>query len=276
MSTRVNLDGRVGEASEMSVSLANRAFKYGDSLFETLRVFDGKIPFLDLHFERLLKGMRVLRYDNPAHFDIYFVETEIRKLIGGTGNHRVRFMVFRDPGGLYTPASDGLHFLIETSPLDSPRFEFSSKGLKVGLLEEQLLHKTPLSGIKTGSSLPYVYAAREAKANGWDEVFIKGEMGMVVDGMSSNILVVNGSMIYTNFKNYGGIDGVMRKVLKEKLGYNFIHLGLAPAILENAEGILFTNSIKGIQWVSEFGQYEYDPPAVGFEMVTKLNRFLKS
>ena len=76
----VNFNGDLLETSEAKLNLENRGYKYGDAIFETLKVVNGKIFFLEDHYFRLMSSMRILRMDIPMNFTMEFFEEEILKV----------------------------------------------------------------------------------------------------------------------------------------------------------------------------------------------------
>ena len=116
----INFNGNLISRSTAFLNVDNRAFKYGDALFETIKVEHLKIHFIEDHYFRLMASMRMLRMKIPMHFTIDFLENEILKTINENkkDNARVRLTIYRNDGGLYTPANNDITYLIEVSALD--------------------------------------------------------------------------------------------------------------------------------------------------------------
>ncbi len=100
----VNLNSTILPGLPDELLVAQRALWYADNLFETIRVFDGKMPFLDRHLNRLQAGMKALGYDIPQHWQLDFFGSEILKI--SPPNARVRLSVWRTAGGLYFPQNN--------------------------------------------------------------------------------------------------------------------------------------------------------------------------
>src|SRR5660398_143878 len=77
----INLSGRLVENDQANISVQNRGFTYGDSVFETIRVINGKIMFWEDHYFRLMASMRIMRIEIPVNFSPEFIEEEILNLI---------------------------------------------------------------------------------------------------------------------------------------------------------------------------------------------------
>ena len=127
------LNGHLISIYEPTVSFANRAFRYGDSLFETIRLCNNKLMFLRDHLTRLKLGMTVLRMNLPAEFTSENINEFIIQLLKHNAhapNARIRLTVFRNDGGFYTPETNDISFLIESDELAGP-YELNQKVLEV-------------------------------------------------------------------------------------------------------------------------------------------------
>ena len=94
----INFNGKLIDQKDSIFTIDNRAFKYGDAVFETLKVLDLKIIFLEDHYFRLMASMRMLRMEIPADFSLEYVESEVVKVLKSNGlinKARVRLTVFR-------------------------------------------------------------------------------------------------------------------------------------------------------------------------------------
>lgn len=100
----VNFNGELLFEEHVSLSINNRGFLYGDSVFETMKVSKNKVVFAEDHYFRLMASMRMLRMKIPMEFTLEFMEEEILKTVkvqDQSENYRVRLSVFRNEGGYY-------------------------------------------------------------------------------------------------------------------------------------------------------------------------------
>ncbi len=242
--------------ADQPVLLANnRAFKYGDGLFETIRIFNGQIPFIDYHFNRLKKGLLKLKYKIPNHYSSSFFEKEIQKLVNNKGNHRIRLTVFRSAGGFYTPADNHPQFLIESTVLKDASFQLNPKGLNLGLFDEIKIPQYQLANLKTCNSLPYILAGIYNLENGFDDCLIINNSGNIAECTSSNIFVVKKETLWTPSLSEACIAGTMRKIILEIAQANNIKTEetmLKISDLKQAEEVWLTNAIQGIKWIDNF------------------------
>ena len=105
----INLNGSLLPNAQNLFKSGNRAFLYGDQLFETLRFQDGKLLFWEDHYFRMMGGACMLRMEIPQHLNIEFLENEIIKTLKASNlfefNSRVRLSLYRSDGGFYLPTS---------------------------------------------------------------------------------------------------------------------------------------------------------------------------
>jgi len=235
--------------------------KYGDGLFETIRVVNGKLKYLDFHFQRLQQGLELLRIEfsqvkwNEIRTCItqLLIKNEIEK--GG----RVRLTVFRAVGGKYTPTENVLDYCIEVEPLIDDGYLLNSKGLKVEIAQQRLF-ATPYSNYKTLNSIPYVLIGLELKERSFDDLILLNQFNRVAEASSSNLFLIRGKNAFTPKLSEGCLAGVMRRVVCSKLislGYQVKETEFGVDSLQNAEEIILTNAINGVQWVGSFQQKRY-------------------
>jgi len=242
--------------SETSLwSKENRAFRYGDSLFETIHANGTDIQFLDQHLSRLIKGMQTLEMLVPYEFkstifkDLNYL-IQKNKAFSGT---RIRLSVYRNDGGLYTPSNNTISYLIETYPLENPYYQINKKGLKIGIYDE--IKKSPniISPFKTGNSLPFILAGIHKTKMNWDDCLILNDRGNLVESISSNLFLVKDNTLMTPSLESGAVAGIMR----EKVIETAIELKLTiyddcvikPRQLQEADELFLTNAISGIRWI---------------------------
>lgn len=252
------------------LTAANRGFKYGDGLFETMRMCNGKLKFAELHADRLKAGMKALKIDGSTLLDEYFLKqktTELCKKNKLKDNVRFRLSVYRAGDGLYTPNSNKFGYVLESSALEEDNYELNKKGLIIDVFDELTKPVNSLSNYKTSNSLLYVMAGLYKKQHRLDDVFILNQHGFLCESISSNIFVVYDKKIYTPALSEGCVAGVMRNVVMSMAKAHdiaVIEAQINPEILKAAEEVFVTNAISGIRWVMGYGRKRY------FNELTKL------
>lgn len=242
----------------------NRAFRYGDGLFETMRWMDGDIRFLNHHLARLHEGMQLLQLEHPADFDEGTVRRRAAALIrknGLDGQHvRVRLQVYRAGAGLYSPQQNKASAVMTVSRLDPDDVKHRKLGLIVDVFTEINKPYSKLSKLKSANSLVYVMAGLYRKKKDLDDVLILNQEGFLCESLSSNIFIWYDKKLYTPAISEGCIDGVMRRVVIELAldsGLEVIEAQINPAILNQADEIFHTNAVHGVQWVMGYKQKRY-------------------
>ncbi|MEY3678937.1 MAG: hypothetical protein RI924_1078 [Bacteroidota bacterium] len=241
----------------------HRGLRYGDGLFESMRMMNGSLKFADLHADRIQRGMKALKLTSTAMVDAAFLQQKTEELarVNKLGpNARFRLSVYRDAGGLYAPDTNRMGFILESSKLDSGKYELNEKGLLIDVFSEVRKANGALSGYKTANALVYVLAGVFKNEQQLDEALMLNQDGFLCEAISSNVFVVYKNQIFTPALTEGCIAGVMRHVvisLAKKSGLPVIEAQINPAVLEAAEEIFLTNASKGIQWVMGYNRKRY-------------------
>ncbi len=275
----INVDGFLYKEDEPVFKISNRAFKYGDALFETIRIVNGEPQFLEDHFIRLKKGMQILKM--PAGVISFSqLKDQIVKLI--EKNHikyggRIRLTVFRSGEGLYAPENQGKSFAIEAFPIASNKYCLNEKGLTIDVYNDLKIHRNFLSQIKTTNKIPQVLTGIYKTENNLDDCLVLNDQGRIAEALSSNIFLYKNNNLYTPSLEEGCMDGVMRKqVLKiaNELSINVFEGMLNGSMLLQADEMFLTNAISGIQWVVSYRQKRYFNTAAK-EILEQLNQSIK-
>lgn len=258
----INFNGEILPANTPLLTTTNRGFKYGDGLFESMRMFKGELKFADLHADRLQRGMRALKIDGYSQMDAWFLKAKVEELAARNKvkHCRIRLTVYRDSEGLYTPTINKMGYCIELTPADEPRYFLNNKGLIMDIFTDIPKATNYLSNIKTCNSLTYVMAGIFKEQNKLDEVFLLNQNGFLCEAGSSNVFVWYDNHLYTPALSEGCVEGVMRQVVINIAKENNIAVTEAqinPDILYEADEVFLTNASRGIQCVMGYGVKRY-------------------
>ncbi|HUH46672.1 MAG TPA: aminotransferase class IV [Arenibacter sp.] len=256
----------------------NRGLRYGDSLFETIRVVNGKIFFWEDHYLRLMASMRILRMEIPMDFTMEYLEERIGAVITGnmleTGPARVRFTVFRKNGGRYLPATNDVSFIIEAEALEALFFVLDKEPYEVELFKDFYINPDMLATLKTNNRLINVVGSVYADENGYRNCLLLNNEKKVVEALNGNLFLVNGNIVKTPPLKDGCINGIIRKrlisILKALDQYVFEEDHISPFELQKADELFLTNAVVGIQPISRYRKKEY-ATTVATDLVGKLN-----
>lgn len=260
MSDYLNFNGNLFLEHEMHFGL-NRAMRFGDGVFETIRVKNGELVWWHEHFERLRLGIRLLKMKVP---DLFFDELLVDCLAtlhrnGVKQGGILRILLYRKGGAGYTPTAYDFNYLIETEKLSSNQFELNKKGLKVDVSEEVTLQDT-YHPIKSLNKLPYVLASAEKAHRGMDELILMNKAKYIVEATSSNLFMVKNGIIYTPQERDGLLMGVTRKKVIEfakELQTKIVEKSLTLNDLEMSDEVFLTNSISGVRWIGAYKNQRY-------------------
>jgi branched-chain amino acid aminotransferase len=260
--TFINFNGELLPADAKLLTIANRSFRYGDGLFESMRMFKGQLKFAGLHADRLQRGMKALKIDGYSQMDAWFLKEKAEELAArNKAKHgRLRLTVYRDSEGLYGPTLNKMGYCLEITPADEPRYFLNEKGLIMDIFTDIPKATNYLSNIKTCNSLTYVMAAIFKTQNKLDEVFLLNQNGFLCEAGSSNLFVWYKDHLYTPALSEGCVEGVMRQVVINIAKENNIAITeaqISPDILYEADEVFLTNASRGIQSVMGYGVKRY-------------------
>jgi branched-chain amino acid aminotransferase len=256
-------DGKVYAENVTIAGPESRALRYGDGLFETLRYANNKLAFADEHFSRLWKGMQVLGFEIPKHFNPDKLQSLFTELLIKNGHNfpaRIRLSVFRGDGGLYDPVNNQPHFTIQTWALEAGHGQWNSNGLVAGIHEGARKSCDVLSNLKHNNFLPYLLAAREAKASKWNDAILLNQHGRICDSSIANIFLIKNDVILTPALEEGCVAGIMRKIIIQELRSRFYKVEETAVTVDDllsADEVFFTNSIHPIRWIKEIRDATY-------------------
>ncbi len=256
----INQNGSLRSGEDFKLSVDNRAFKYGDGIFDTLKFKGGDLCFLEDHYFRLMSSMRMLRMRIPMDFTLDYYEKQIRLTLEANNldqQGRVRVNVFRQDGGLYTPLSNEIDFLIEATALPT----ISDDVIEIELFKDFPLASGLLSTIKTNNRMVNILGSIFAKENDYQNCILINEKKELVEALNANVFLVKGNEILTPALDSGCINGIIRKklieLLKKETKYEVVELSISPFDLLKVDEVFLTNSINEIQSVDRYRKKKY-------------------
>ncbi|MDG1508530.1 MAG: aminotransferase class IV [Flavobacteriaceae bacterium] len=256
----LNYNGNLVAFDDVKITPNNRAFKYGDSVFETIKVVHGKLVFWEEHYFRLMASMRMLRMKIPMNFTLEFLEEQILKTVSVNENNkntRARLSVTRKDGGFYTPNTNEIDYLIE-----SQEIEYSTKpSYKVDLFKDFYVYSGYLSTVKTNNKLIHTLASIYAKENELDNCILLNERKGVVEVTNASLFLIKGTLIKTPPLSEGCLKGIAREkvisVITSSNNYTLEEAIISPFEIQKADEVFITNSIIGIQPITNYRKKEF-------------------
>lgn len=261
--THINYNGTITTEENVRISPSNRAFRYADGLFETMKLVDGKVVLQDLHVERLYSSLEIMKFSISSFPDPAGLVKHIIELVEKNQcltSARVRLTVFAGDTTLYDVSGRSPNYLIEAVSLEPRGFTLNERGLAVGIYRDAVKPCDIFSPVKSNNFLPYVMGAVWARENGLDESILLNQYGKVADATIANVFIVKDGRVKTPPLADGPVNGVMRKYLLKCIkdeGIPYKETSLAVGEVLEASEVFFSNVIRGIRWAERIGDSRY-------------------
>lgn len=257
------LNGEYFYCDEKQLSYTNRAFRFGDAVFESMLVVSKKIPLLPKHFVRLKAAVGYWGMELPDDFTKQRITKEVERLCNKNRlfqGARARLTLFRSGEGLYTPETNAASYLLEVNYFPEQQFALNKQGWKIATYPEEPKYPTKAARYKTAQCILSVKGARYKKQNGLDEVLLLSPEQNVVEATAYSVFALKGNVLLTPELKSGCVEGIMRNTVIEHASILGLHVDEVPfpvQILEEAEEVFLTNAIVGLRWVSVWGEKRY-------------------
>ncbi|MFN5334374.1 MAG: aminotransferase class IV, partial [Bacteroidota bacterium] len=241
----------------------NRAFRYGEGLFETMRWQHDAIPLFDYHWQRLIDSLPLLYFELPMHFTADYLKEQIKKLCKKnkfTKAARIRLTIFKGEGGIWETPTSSFNWLLQSWSLPTDKPALNINGLDIGVFEAGRKSCDAFSHIKSNNYLLYTLAAQYAKSQHWNEAVVLNQYERICDTTIANIFFIKDQCIYTPALSEGCVKGVMRTYLIEQLKKENILIeegAYTITDLLQADEVFLTNAIQGIKWVKSLDNKTY-------------------
>ncbi len=260
----INFNGNI-VSSETNLLQDNRAFLYGDAVFETLKIVDNKILFFEDHYFRLMSSMRIVRMEIPMNFTLEFLENQILELAKANNcmdSARVRFTVYRNSGGYYLPETNKISYLINVKPLDNKLYSFDESDYEVDLFKDFYITKQLLSSIKSTNKMVNITGSIFAKENGLENCLLMNDSKNVIESLNGNVFMLLDNKLITPPLSEGCLNGIMRKqvleIAKKIERLKVVEEVISPFDLQKANELFVTNVIKGIQPITKYRKKTFE------------------
>ncbi|MDD2739818.1 MAG: aminodeoxychorismate lyase [Methylomonas lenta] len=238
------------------VDVSDRGFQYGDGVFETIAVYQGKPLFLQQHLDRLSAGCQRLLIPCPEQDQL---KAEVKQLCEGADTAVLKIIVTRGSGGRGYRQPDTIvpTRLLSLHPFPEYPANFQTTGVVLRFCQQRLASNPMLAGIKHMNRLEQVLARAEWQDDAVQEGLMLDYEGHVVEGTMSNLFFVKDGVLYVPLLTYCGIVGIVRQKVVSLAQYN--QIGVVEkqfdktSVLE-ADEVFVTNSVIGIWPVKQLDQ----------------------
>lgn len=253
MPTLVNINGVIHTAETARVPVFDRGFLFGDSVFEVLRTYGGRLFAFDLHMDRLDRSARAIALALP--FSRAAILREIRRTVTRAGNREsyVRIVVTRGRGkiGMDPCHARSPQTVVIVTGFHPPPRALHRRGTNAQLVALRRNASDALSpSIKSGNYLNSVLAHIEARRSGADEAVMLNPRGFVAEGTTFNVFMVTRGVILTPPVSAGILDGITRRVLIDRgrsAGLDVRETNFRGARMLSADEVAFTSTLREVQ-----------------------------
>jgi branched-chain amino acid aminotransferase len=277
----INFNGTI-VSEDANILTQNRAFLYGDAVFETVKIINNKILFLEDHYFRLMSSMRVVRMEIPMNFTMEYLEEQILSLVTKNqelNSSRARITIYRNDGGYYLPQNNTVSFLIHSIAVENTFYSIEKKYYEVDLYKDFYITKQLLSSIKTTNKIINITGSIFANENGLDNCLLLNDSKNVVEALQGNIFMLLGNKLTTPPVSEGCLNGVMRKQIlslaKKIENLEVVEEVISPFDLQKADELFITNVIKGIQPITQYRKKTFSTN-ISVELLKKLNEMIST
>ena len=267
----VFINGNFIEEEEATISVFDRGFLYGDGVFETLRIYNGK-PFLfDRHIGRLSHGLGSLFIGDKYSFSEYLEHT--RELIekNNVTEGVLRIQATRGPGKRGYSTTGNYDPTVLISLHVAPNVDLNNVlPVKLATSTQILSDHDPFSTLKTTNKLANIVALREAEKIGMDDALLTNHKGNITEASGSNVFWTKDNTLFTPPVSSGCLSGITRGMILElaiALKLPTVQQDITPTQLGDAESVFLTNSIREIQPVIQID----DKPIAISPLIARLH-----
>ncbi len=256
MSTKVWLSTRAApcDPEHATISVFDRGFLYGDSVYETLRTAGGRTVELGLHLDRLRRSAEGIAFELP--FSDAEITDALEQTLAAAGNtdSRIRIVVTRGTGPIALDIREAQSpvMVVIVSPLVVPTAAEFDKGISAVVVGEREGSIRP--GLKTGNYLGNILALRRAHELGAEDAIMCNADGAVAEGATSNLFMIVAGSVHTPSLATGVLAGITRgvviRLLRERLGLPTCERTVLPGELRGADELFLTSSVRGIMPVT--------------------------
>ena len=246
-----------------TINIVDRGLAYGDGVFETLLLCEGHLHCLDLHLDRLQKGLDALRIkfsrlDMEAQLERFLVLADSRTLTAGL----LKIIVSRGQGRGYAPQNHNVPtVVIALFPTPDYPENFQQRGVAATVCQHRLSNQNGLAGIKHLNRLDNVLASMEVQDKNYTEGLLFDQQNHLVEAINRNIFIVQDSKLLTPILDQAGVKGVIRQLIVDTIAPSLNiaaqEIFIDEEQLQAADEVFLCNSVSKIWPVNRIDDQTY-------------------
>lgn len=253
----IYLNGQILEEKAAKISVRDRSYLFGEGLFETFRSYDGKLPFIKKHLNRLEWSSTFLNISFPTGLDLEKTATDLLAK-NNLKDARFKLVLSRTE----EPAEQNI--VVFCQPYDANEIPTVYKLMVIKNLVNDAI---PISTMKTTNYLVKIMARTQAREAGLDDGILLNSRGKVVETASANIFWVDkDGKLWTTPTDQDCLTGVTRQILLDLFKENKITIGentVTPEEISNMREVFVTNSAVGIKPVAAIDKRQISGGQIG-------------
>ena len=269
-------NNKIIDENELKLTSTNRAFLYGDGFFESIKIFNSKIFNYHNHFNRIKLSANYLGIN--LNFSAKKLLQIISSLIlkNDIDNGSIRITIFRNSKGKYYPTENDSSYVITSKKDSNNIFKKSEEDFTIGLYVENLKPQSKISNLKSINSLLYVMAAKYARENNYNDVFLMNTNNKIIETTNSNIFILKKGIVFTPPLLDGCVDGSMRNLLMHitKQHYQISIKSINEEDINKCEELILSNAISGVRRVTNFNKVVFKERKFYEFLISSLNKLI--
>tara|TARA_R110002126_G_scaffold290506_2_gene447655 strand:- start:40017 stop:40889 length:873 start_codon:yes stop_codon:yes gene_type:complete len=252
------VNNSIFENSQKSINVSDRGFTLGHGLFETILSVNGNLPFLNYHWERLIKSAEKIFIKIDLSYEEFRFQIqrllESNKLLETYASVRLTVTHGEANRGIFPIDPIKPNIIYMASKIQEP----NDKPLTAKIVNTKRNENSISCQVKSISYLDNIMAKKEAIDAGYDEAILLNSKGFVAEGSITNIFVVKDDKIFTPTIESGALPGITRRVLLNDLHLDIKEMDISVDFLFNSDEVFVTNSLMGIKVISKIDKQEKD------------------
>ena len=246
----VNVNGVIHPPESGRISVFDRGFLFGDSVYEVTRTYGRKIFLWREHFIRMQNSAEKIGMELPVSEEELLEETFRLLRVCDLDNAYIRWVVTRGEGeiGLDPSLAGKGNYVIIVRPMPENPHWWYDKGVSLmipNVRRNSIVALDP--NIKSGNYLNNLMAIKEAKEQGFFDALMLNQQGMIAEGTTFNFWVIKGTKIVTPSMESGILRGITREKLMALMredNWDFVDELLTPERAYQADECFITSATK--------------------------------
>jgi 4-amino-4-deoxychorismate lyase len=268
MTTSGTQDYLINGSREGNLSPLDRGFAYGDGIFRTLVINEGRPQQWQLHYAKLVHDCNVLGIVCPS---ANILLNDIERLFSGSQQAVAKIIITRGEGerGYSMPSLAQPNRVVIKSAYPQFAQHNFEQGVLLHLCQTRLGHQPRLAGIKHLNRLENVIARAEWSDGTIADGLLLDIYENVIECTASNLFARYGKTVFTPDLTRCGVAGVTRQRVLElasSLGFETDIAHIPLSTLLDADEVMITNSLFGVWQVVEIGQTQWQPQPLAAQL----------